>query len=268
VPAAEPPVVCCDLDGVVWRGEVAVPGSADAVEALRSRGHRVVFLTNNSNLTPDENVAKLAHVGVDADRTDVASSADAAADLLAASLANGARVLVCGGDGVRAALTDAGLEPVDGGRVDAVVVGWHREFDFAALDRASGAVREGARFVATNVDATYPTSDGMLPGNGALVAAVATASGSAPEVAGKPEAPMAAMVRRRFGERGLVIGDRASTDGALAAALGWPFGLVLSGITTRAPAPGEEAVPDPPPAYVADDLAAIARVLLGVDTQS
>jgi ribonucleotide monophosphatase NagD (HAD superfamily) len=91
-----------------------------------------------------------------------------------------------------------------------------------------------------------------------LVAAVATASGVAPVVVGKPETPMADVVRERFGTRGVMIGDRPSTDGAFAAVLGWPFGLVLSGVAQRSPGPADEPIPDPPPPFLGDDLAAIA----------
>src|SRR5439155_5373719 len=125
--------------------------------------------------------------------------------------------------------TAAGWRPVDRPPAAAVVVGLHRDFDFDDLDRASAAVRDGARFVATNLDATYPVPGGMIPGSGAIVAAVATASGHAPEVAGKPERPMVDLVRERLGPTGVVVGDRPSTDGAFADALGWPFALVLSG---------------------------------------
>ena len=146
---------------------------------------------------------------------------------------------------------------------DAVVVGFHRDFDFDGLDRASTAVRDGARFVATNLDATYPMPGGtMLPGAGAIAAAVATASGGTPEVAGKPEAPTVALVRERFGHHGVVVGDRPSTDGALAAALGWPFGLVLSGVTAAVAPPGGEAIPSPAPPFVAADLGALAPLLV------
>jgi ribonucleotide monophosphatase NagD (HAD superfamily) len=157
-------------------------------------------------------------------------------------------------------LENIGFEVVDVAPADAVVVGWHREFDYERLTRASDAVRAGARFVATNTDATYPTATGLMPGAGALVAAVATAAGARPVVAGKPEAPTAALVRERLGNRGIMIGDRPSTDGAMAAALDWPFALVLSGVAGTA---GEERVPDPPPPFVADDLAALVPMLLG-----
>ena len=99
-----------------------------------------------------------------------------------------------------------------------MVVGFHREFDFARLDRAAAAVRDGARFVATNLDATYPGTHRVLPGAGSLVAAVATASGRVPEVAGKPHAATVTLVHQRFGRDGVMVGDRPSTDGELARA--------------------------------------------------
>ena len=171
-------------------------------------------------------------------------------------------MLACAGPGVREALAAEGLTAVDDGPAEAVVVGFHREFDFDALDRASHAVRAGARFVATNLDATYPVPGGLIPGAGSLVAAVATAAGSAPEVAGKPEQPTVALIRERFGADGAVVGDRPSTDGALAEALGWPFALVLSGVTAAVAPPGGEAVPDPAPPFVGDDLGALAAALI------
>ena len=251
------PVVCCDLDGVLWRGDEPIPGSADAVTALRSRGLRVAFLSNNSSLTVSDVIAKLARCGVAAGPDQVLTSALAAADLLHDSLPAGAEVLPCAGPGVIEALHAVGLRTVDRPPAAAVVVGFHRNFDFEELDRTSQAIRDGARFVATNLDATYPIAGGLLPGAGAIVAAIATASGTSPEVAGKPSPAMAALVRHRLGTRGLVVGDRPSTDGALAHVLGWPFALVLSGVTGRVAPPGGETVPDPPPPVVGDDLASV-----------
>jgi glycerol-1-phosphatase len=256
------PVVCCDLDGVVWRGSEAIAGSPEAVAVLRDAGFRVGFVSNNSSQPIGEVVDKLSSMGISASRDDVLTSAVAAAALLAAALPPGAPVLACAGPGVVEALTDAGLGVVDRPPADAVVVGFHRGFDFDELDRASAAVRAGARFITTNLDATYPIPGGMLPGSGAITAAVATASGRTPEVAGKPEAPTVALVRERFGTSGVVVGDRPSSDGALAAALGWPFALVLSGVAGRPAPPGGEPVPDPSPPYVADDLAALAPQLV------
>ena len=252
-------VACCDLDGVVWRGDDPIPGAAAGVAALRAGGIPVVFVTNNSSGTRDEYVAKLAACGVLAVADDVLSSAMAAARMLAADLAPGARVLTCSGPGVREAITGVGLAAVDSEPAEAVVVGWHRDFTFDGLARAADAVRNGARFVATNVDPTYPSANGLLPGNGAIVAAVATAAGRVPEIAGKPTAAMAALVLDACGAHGVMIGDRPSTDGAFAATLGWPFALVLSGV---AGSHGEEPVPDPEPPFVAADLGTLAPMLL------
>jgi glycerol 3-phosphatase-2 len=251
-------VVCCDLDGVVWRGDQPIPGSAGGIAVLRDAGFRVVFVTNNSSGTRSEYAEKLRSCGVPARPEDVLSSGMAAARLLAADLPAGSRVLPFSGPGVREALEEAGLVPVDSEPVAAVVAGWHRDFDFDSLARAADAVRGGARFVATNIDPTYPTAQGVMPGAGALVAALSTASGRVAEVAGKPYAPMASLVVDACGTQGVMVGDRPSTDGAFAAALGWPFALVLSGI---AGADGEEAVPDPAPAFVAADLGALAPLL-------
>jgi glycerol-1-phosphatase len=260
------PVVCCDLDGVVWRGDQPIPGAAPGIARLRDAGFRVAFVSNNSSQPLGDVADKLAAAGVLASPGDVITSAVSAATLLASALEPGSPVLACAGPGVVEALETAGLRPVTRPPAAAVVVGLHRGFDFDELDRASAAVRNGARFVATNLDATYPVPGGMIPGSGAIASAVGTAAGRAPEVAGKPERPMVDLIHARFGSSGIVVGDRPSTDGALAVALGWPFALVLSGVTRRDAPPGGEAIPEPPPPFVADDLAALASRLVAATT--
>ena len=202
---------------------------------------------------------RLARAGVDAEPEDVLTSALAAAVILHDELPAGARVFACAGAGVIAALTELGFEVVTSGPADAVVVGWHDTFDFAELTAAARIVRSGALFVATNGDPTYPAPEGFLPGCGALVTAVATAAGRDPVVAGKPEAAMVALARRELAGTGIMVGDRPSTDGAFAQRLRWPFALVLSG---AAGPDGEEAIPEPAPAIVADDLRAAVPDLL------
>lgn len=260
---ATAPVVVCDLDGVIWRGDEPITPAAGGIAALRDAGLRVAFVSNNSSQPVAEVADKLTRFGVPAEPDDVLTSAIAAAGLLAHRLAPGARVLACAGPGVIEALERVGLEPVTNGPAEAVVVGFHRTFDFDELDRAAKAIRAGAIFVATNLDATYPMPGGeMLPGTGAITAAVATATGCQPEVAGKPEAATVALVRERFGDHGVVVGDRPSSDGALAAALGWPFALVLSGVTAAVAPPGGEAIPSPAPPFVGADLGALAPALI------
>jgi 4-nitrophenyl phosphatase len=238
-----------DLDGVLWRGQMPIPGAAEAVARLRARDARVVFLTNNSSPTIAEHLAKLGRIGVVAGPEDLLTSAQAAASMLQP----GSAALACAGPGVCEALAARGVRIVEAGPAAAVVVGWHREFDFSRLARAADAVRAGARLVGTNEDATLPTPHGLLPGAGALLAAVAYASGATPEVAGKPHAPMRRLVAERVGPVATLVGDRPSTDGALARALGARFALVLSGVTGEGELDGLRPAPD----AVAPDLGAL-----------
>ena len=234
-----------DLDGVVWLAEQPIDGAATAVDRLRARGERVLFATNNSWARLEEQEAKLDRMGIPA-AGDVVTSAMAAAMLVDA----GERVLVCGGPGVVQAVAARGAEPVADGDAAAVIVGFYRDFDYERLRIAATAVRRGARLLATNDDATYPTPDGPIPGGGALVAAVACAAGVRPVVAGNPHRPMADLIRALAGDEGTVVGDRPETDGAFAAALGYRFALVLTGVTGEADLPVE-----PSPDVVAASLA-------------
>lgn len=240
-----------DLDGVVWLTGEPIPGAGAAVARLRDGGVRVLFATNNSAPTAQELLARLERGGIAADRRDVVSSAQAAAQMVEP----GSRVLVVGDTGIVEALGARGATPVDDGPADAVVVGWTAHFDFDRLARATRAVRDGARLIGTNDDPTLPTPTGLLPGAGSLLAAVATASGTSPAVAGKPHQPMAALIAERAGDIDVVVGDRLTTDGLLARRLRAPFALVLSGVTR----PGTD-LPDPPPEFVADDLDALVPV--------
>jgi HAD superfamily hydrolase (TIGR01450 family) len=234
-----------DLDGVVWLSADPIPGAAEAVARLRAAGERVVFCTNFSGKLLAEQEAQLEDHGIPA-HGDVLTSAMAAARLVEP----GERVLICGGPGVAEAMAARGAVPVRDGDADAVAVGFHREFDYERLRIAARAVDRGARLIATNDDATLPTPDGPIPGGGALVAAVAYATGVEPVIAGKPHQPMADLVLSVGGPEGTVVGDRPSTDGGLAARLGYRFALVLTGVTHEADLPV-----DPAPDLVAASLA-------------
>ncbi|HEY5245245.1 MAG TPA: HAD hydrolase-like protein, partial [Acidimicrobiales bacterium] len=181
---------------------------------------------------------------------ELVSSAAAAAGLVEP----GATVLALGDAGVVEALDARGATVVDDGPADAVVVGWTRRFDFDGLTAAARAVYGGARLIGTNDDPTHPTPDGLIPGTGALLAAVATASGRPPEVAGKPYQPMADLIAGRVDRVAAVVGDRSATDGRLAERLGAPFALVLSGVPSR---DAVASLPGPAAAAVADDLLAL-----------
>lgn len=243
-----------DLDGVVWLDDEPIPGSAAALARLRDAGEEVVFVTNLSSRPVAEAEAKLARHGISA-AGDVLTSAMAAATLVQP----GERVLLCAGPGVAEELERRGVHLVHDGDADAVVVGLHTDFDYAGLRRAATAVRRGARLIGTNDDPTFPTADGPIPGGGAILAAVAVAAGAEPVVAGKPNGPMADLVRARLGPSGVVVGDRPDTDGGLARRLGYRFALVLSGST----GPAEVEDLDPAPDLVSSDLASAVDRLLG-----
>lgn len=237
-----------DLDGVVWRGDEAIPGASAAVAVLRDRGQRVAFVTNSALRTRAQVAEKLIRHGIPDAADDVFTAAMAAARLIEP----GERVVACGADGLTDELNRRGAIVVDEGPADAVVVGLRLDFDYGLLNTAMRAVRAGARLIATNDDPTYPHDDGLLPGNGALVAAVERASGVSAIVAGKPHPPMADLVLSQLGpgRRGVVVGDRPETDGLFARALGFEYALVLSGVTGRADLPVE-----PMPGSISEDLA-------------
>lgn len=238
-----------DLDGVVWLAGHAIPGSAEAVQKLRQAGARVAFVTNNSTPTVAEYVERLAKAGIEIDPGELATSSQAAASLIEP----GTSVAVVGGEGVREALEARGARIVQVTESPrAVVVGRSLRLDFDELAAASTAIRGGARFIATNTDATFPTPHGPEPGAGALIAYLQVGSGRQAEVAGKPDQPMVDLVTKRFGKPDLVVGDRAETDGAFAAAIGSPFALVLTGVTRRRDLPVS-----PTPAIVRTDLAEV-----------
>lgn len=193
---------------------------------LRATGRHVLFVTNNSSPTLAQMTTRLGRIGIEAAEDDVITAAVAAASILPP----GSSAHVIGDHGVHEAVERAGVISTTDSP-DAVVVGWERSFTFDGIARAATNIRNGARFIATNDDPTHPTAEGLLPGTGALVAAIATASETSPLIAGKPGQPTIDLIARRSGHIEICIGDRPSTDGALAVALGVPFGLVRSEAT-------------------------------------
>jgi HAD superfamily hydrolase (TIGR01450 family) len=243
-----------DLDGVVWLTGEPIGDAPRAIERLHGAGVRTLYVTNNSAPTLAELVERLERAGVEAAAEDLVTSAQAAANLVPP----GSRVLVLADGGALEALADKDITVVEEGPADVVLVGWTHRFDFDRLAIAATAVRGGARLVGTNEDPTHPTPHGLMPGAGALLAAVVTASGTTAMVAGKPHRPMADLVTARHTELRVVVGDRPSTDGVFAGALGIPFALVLSGVTPPGGPP-----PDPVPVVSAADLGALVDSVLG-----
>jgi HAD superfamily hydrolase (TIGR01450 family) len=238
--------VVCDLDGVIYRGNEVIPGAPSAVERLRERGIRVLFCTNNSRSTVAQYIRRLDGFGIQTGEDDLLTSAVVMGEVLAERGYGGKAAVVVGGDGVHEALERAEVRTVDGSAADLVVVGWDPSFDFDALTRATVAVIDGATLIATNDDASFPSPRGLLPGAGALLASIETASATRAEVLGKPNAPMMDAVEKRLaGCRNIaIVGDRAETDLEGGRSKGWRTALVLSGVTGAVEAKELRPAPD------------------------
>ena len=251
-----------DLDGTVFRGNAPTPGAVQTLESVESR---TLFVTNNASRSADEVAAHLCALGFTATAADVVTSAQSAARLLAQRLAPDARVLVVGTDALAAEVTAVGLRPVRTFDEEpaAVVQGLSMTICWADLAEAALAIRSGAWWVTANLDVTLPTERGLLPGNGALVAALRAATDAEPLVAGKPGPALMedALARGSF-RAPLVVGDRPDTDIAGAVAAGLPSLMVLTGVGT--PSDVVYAGIDRRPTYLAPDL----RALLGDPAQS
>lgn len=251
-------VALLDLDGVVYVGPHAVPGVPAALDEARAAGMRLGFVTNNAARTPEDVAAHLTELGVEAAAADVITSSQAAATVVLELLGPGARILAVGGPGVAAAARAAGLVVVERAEdePDAVVQGYGREVGWAQLAEAVVAVRNGARHVATNADATIPSPRGPLPGNGAMVGVVSAVTGCPPLITGKPDPAMhAECVRRTGAQRPLVVGDRLDTDIEGARRAGADSLLVLSGVTDAVTLLA--AVPEHRPDHLSRDAAGL-----------
>lgn len=273
----------CDLDGVVYRGEQACPGAVEGLADARAHGLPVLFMTNNASRTPEDVAAHLTGLGVEAGPADVLTASQVLADTLAREYpellrddptrAGAPQVLAVGGPGLAAALAAEGLAVTDAGAVRAAAEsgepltvpvcaqGYGAEVGVSDLTEIVYAIAGGARWYATNDDATLPTPRGFAPGNGSLLAAVAHASGTRPEVVGKPHAPAYRLAARRLGVPAsacLMIGDRVDTDIVGAARAGMPSALVLTGVSGRDDA--ESLAEHERPTYVAETIPDLAHL--------
>lgn len=227
-------VALLDLDGVVYVGAEAVPHAIDSLAEAKRAGMRTAYLTNNASRTPEDVARQLSSLGLTTAADEIVTGAQAAAALLADRLEKNDGVLVAGAAALREAVSAVELRIVasadDSPR--AVVMGYDPTLDYPRLAEAALAIRRGALFVASNLDATLPTKRGPLPGMGSLAALVITATGQQPVVAGKPERPLFDQsVERTAAKHPLVIGDRLDTDIAGARRADLPSMLVMTGVS-------------------------------------
>jgi 4-nitrophenyl phosphatase len=252
-----------DMDGVLWHGDTPMPGLPDFFEGLRAMGIRFMLATNNASKSAGDFAAKLAHMGARVSLDEIMTSSIATATLLAAE-SPGARVGVVGEDGLKSELRARGLSVLEQERwaddAEIITVGIDRKLTYAKLVDACLAIRRGARFVATNPDVTFPGERGIVPGNGAIVAALRVSTGVEPRVVGKPMPDMmlqCMQIMRCTPATTAALGDRLDTDILGGQRAGLHTVMVTSGVNTR----DDVARCDIKPDYIFDDITQVLIAL-------
>jgi 4-nitrophenyl phosphatase len=248
-----------DMDGVVWKADAPIGDLPEIFARIRARGLKFVFATNNGTRTPEEYQQKLADLGVEIEAWQIVTSAMGIAFMLANKYPRGAKIFMIGEAGIKMALEEKGFELLsieEAPQAQAVVVGIDREVNFQKMMEATLLVRAGIPFYTTNTDKTFPTPRGEIPGSGAWVSVITTATGIEPTIAGKPFPYLMELSLERLGmkkEETLVVGDRLETDIAAGQAVGCPTALVLSGVSTIQQASEWK----PAPTIIADSLSGL-----------
>lgn len=250
-----------DLDGVVWIGRDPVPGSAETLRALLDAGKRLVFVTNNPGRPPAVYAERLGELGVEVGTDQIVTAGMVAARLAGEAAGAGGSAFVIGGPALQEMVAATGARLLEGEaawKADVVVVSGHRGFDYGELLAAKRALDDGAALLATSHDPTMPYPGGELPGTGAVLAAVETASGRRATIAGKPERHLFEMAiealscsfwahsnqKEQANGRVAMVGDRISSDIEGGRRAGLETVLVLSGTTSREAAEAADPAPD------------------------
>lgn len=257
--------VLLDMDGVVYVGDSPLPGVQDFLDYLESTNRGWLCVTNNSSKTPDMFVEKLAKMGVRATGENVLGSAVATAGWMASAYPQRGKALIVGETGLRVALEENGFELTDDlHAADFVVAGIDFDLTYEKVARATLAIRNGAIFIGTNHDPSFPSERGQVPGAGSILALIATATGVQPKVIGKPNAGMFDMATAGLGVNNtqtMMVGDRYDTDISGAIALGMTTVGVLTGVTTAEMFAQE----DPPPDIVLHGIPELMALFKEVD---
>jgi HAD superfamily hydrolase (TIGR01457 family) len=231
-----------DMDGVLWKADTPIGNLPEIFTQIHNRDLKVLFATNNGSMTPHQYVERFSKYGVQVTENQIVTSALSVAYMLQQIIPHGGPVFAIGELGVMNALREKGFEPLSVDNAEkalAVVVGIDRQITYDKVCEATLLVRRGLPFYATNPDKTFPTPRGEIPGAGAWISVITTATGIEPVYAGKPYTYLGELALARLGtrkEETLVVGDRLETDIAAGQALGCPCALVLSGVSTRSQA--------------------------------
>jgi 4-nitrophenyl phosphatase len=250
-----------DMDGVLWKADAPIGNLPAIFDWIRARGLKVAFATNNGSRTPEQYVERLAGFGVIVEPWQVVTSSLGVAHLLSQRFPAGGPIFAIGEAGVMFALRDKGFEPLsveEAEKAQVVVMGIDRGISFPKMCEAALLVRRGVPFYATNPDRTFPTPRGEIPGAGAWISVIVTATGIEPIYAGKPAPYLLDLARERLGtakEETLVVGDRLETDIAGGQGAGCPVALVLSGVSTREQGEMWQPVVD----VIAEDLSSLLK---------
>lgn len=253
--------VLFDLDGVVYLGATPLPGAQGVFDWLEHNARPFCLVTNNSTRTPRQYQERLGSMGIRVPLPTVFTSALATAQFLKKQYPKGGGVYAIGEVGLREALNEAGFWD-DAKRPEVVCVGLDQDLTYEKLRIACLAIRAGARFIATNPDRTLPTEVGLVPGNGAILAALQACTDAEPLVVGKPSATMIDLAIERIGvpkESTVIIGDRLDTDIEAGAAASITTVLVLTGVHRLRDVASFPVAPD----FVVDDLIQFREALAG-----
>ncbi|MFT8531629.1 MAG: HAD-IIA family hydrolase [Bifidobacterium aquikefiri] len=252
-----------DLDGVVYRGDDPVAHASEGIAKAQSDGMRPSYTTNNPSRFPDTVAKQLQGFAVNAQGSDIITSAIVAARMLTHHLHSGAKVLIVGAEHLRDEVRKVGFEIVDDAREhpDAVLQSWHKDLSFNELAQAAYAIEQGAQYYVTNRDMTIPREQGIAPGNGALQLPIIETTGKHPlDSAGKPESAMYDEARMLFSRDGnpipgdtcLPVGDRLDTDIEAANRGDYDSLVVLTGVATPRMIMTASVIQRP--SYIARDL--------------
>lgn len=240
-----------DMDGVIYRGKTLIEGAKEVIEYLKSKNIPFVFLTNNSTRNAEMYREKLFTLGIDVEEERIITSGYATARYLQKHFKKG-KVFVIGGKGLVEEIKNIGWEIISvedakerWKEIDYVVVGLDTKLTYEKLKYGTLAIRNGARFIGTNPDTTYPSEEGLLPGAGSILAALKASTGIKPLVIGKPNEPVFEVVKEKLtADEIWVVGDRLDTDIAFAKRIGVKAIMVLTGVSTLEDVEKSEIKPD------------------------
>lgn len=246
-----------DMDGVIWRDNQAIGDLSRTFSLIHDHGLKVTLATNNATQSVNQYIDKLGKFGVEIKPKQIITSAVATVHYLHKIFPKGCKVFVIGETGLINTLSSSGF-PISEDDVQAVVVSFDRQLTYDKLRKATLLIRTGLPFIATNVDKSFPTPEGLIPGAGAILAAVVAATDTDPIVIGKPQPEMYNLAMQRMKstpDTTLVVGDRLETDIAGAQKLGCRTALVLSGVTTES----KGRLWEPKPEWIEADLYSLLR---------